>query len=155
MNMIQELVSLLQERNYRISTAESVTGGKIISSIIDIPGASKVTEESFIVYSNSAKINVLGIDKNLIDKFGVVSEEVAKEMAKLTKEISNADIIISTTGEAGPILNDDNIQVGTVCFGLIFNDNIYSYKKIFSGNRIDILNSARDFILNELYIMLN
>ncbi len=148
------LVDLLKEKNLKISTCESITGGKIISAIIEIPGASNITEQSYIVYSDRAKTNVLGISKELIDAFGVVSEEIALEMARKTKELSNADVVISTTGEAGPNVSEQDITVGTVCFGLIIKDKEYTHKRILTGDRLGIIDNATTYILNDLYYKL-
>ncbi|XMB71804.1 CinA family protein [Mycoplasmatota bacterium WC30] len=148
------LVDLLKEKGLKISTAESITGGKIISSIIEIPGASNITEQSYIVYSNQAKVNVLGVNKELLDAFGVVSEEVALEMARRTKELTQADIVISTTGEAGPNVNDQDIIVGTVCFGLIIDNKEFTHKRVLAGDRIGIIDNATTYILNDLYYRL-
>ena len=90
----------------------------------------------------------------MIDAFGIVSEEVAIEMARKTKKLSNADIIISTTGEAGPNLNDQDITIGTVCFGLIINDEEYTYRRILTGDRKGIIDNATTYILNDLYYKL-
>lgn len=150
MELNEKIVQLLKRNNLKISTSESVTGGKIISYLIEVPGASNITEQSFVVYSNPAKIKVLGIQKEQIDQYGVVSKEIALEMARNTLAMTNADVIISTTGEAGPIVNDVGINIGTVCFGLIINNKEFSYKEEFSGDRLNIINRAVQFILGEL-----
>lgn len=139
----------------KISTAESVTGGKIISTLIEVPGASNITEQSYVVYSNEAKHQVLGVDNDIIDAFGVVSEEVAIEMARKLKSMTKADIIVTTTGEAGPIPSESGIVVGTVCFGLIIDDREYVNRKIFAGDRIGIMENAVAYILNDLLYKLS
>jgi len=150
MKINEKIVSILKEKNKKICTVESVTGGKIISFLIEVPGASKVIDRSFVVYSDKAKIDVLGIDPKLIKAFGVVSEEVALEMARKTKQISDADIVISSTGEAGPNSNVTEITIGTVCFGLIIDNQEFVFRKIFAGDRIGIIENAVIFILNDL-----
>lgn len=150
MEVNKQVVEILKKLNYKISTAESVTGGALISKIIEVPGASNITEQSYIVYSNNAKADVLGIDKKLIEAFGVVSEEVALDMARKTKALTNSDVIISTTGEAGPNLSNDSIVVGTVCFGLIIKNMEYTFKQIFAGDRAGIINNSVSYILNNL-----
>lgn len=152
MNINVKIVNLLKEKNYKICTAESITGGKLVSTIIEVPGASNVIEEGFIVYSNKAKQNVLNVDINLINGFGVVSEEVALAMARGAKELSNADVVISTTGEAGPNPASEDIQIGTVCFGIIILDNEFTTTKIFAGDRMGIINNSVSYILNDLYL---
>lgn len=145
-----ELVELLKEKNLKISVAESITGGKIASSFIEIPGASKVIEEAFIVYSNRAKEEVLGVKKTVIDTYGVVSPEVALAMARNAKRISNSDIAISTTGEAGPKVLDKGIKVGTVCIAIIIGNDAYTYEQVFAGDRIGIINHCVEFVINEV-----
>lgn len=148
----QALVEKLKSKKYKISTAESITGGKLISTIIEIPGASTITEQSYIVYSDKAKEKVLGIDSKIIDKFGVVSEPVALEMVRKLKKITKSEIVISTTGEAGPNVNEKGIQVGTVCIGMIIGQKEYVTTKVFAGDRIGIIESIVDYILNDLLI---
>ena len=76
-----ELVNRLIQLGYKISFAESCTGGMAASSIVDISDASKVLDMSFVTYANSAKVDLIGVDSNVIDTFGVVSEEVAIQRA--------------------------------------------------------------------------
>jgi PncC family amidohydrolase len=149
-----ELVELLKKKGLTISTAESVTGGKLISAIIDIPGASNITEQSYIVYSNRAKVEVLGVRPETIDRFGVVSEEVAIEMARNLKRLTKSNVVVSTTGEAGPSLGSEGVQVGTVCIGIIIDSKEYIYKKFFTEDRIGIIDNAVTFIVNELIFKL-
>ncbi len=150
MDIYISLVKLLKEKHLKISTAESITGGIIISSIIQIPGASNVTELSYIVYSNNAKVKALGVLEKNINEYGVVSKETALEMARKTKQLTKSNVVISTTGEAGPLVNDKNVNIGTVCFGLIINDEEYTYIEKFSGNRLDIIENSAEFIINKL-----
>ncbi|MCK5732354.1 MAG: CinA family protein [Tenericutes bacterium] len=150
MKINNQIVEILKKKEYKISTAESITGGALISKIIEVPGASNITEQSYIVYSNQAKVKVLGVDMKLIEVFGVVSEEVALDMARKTKILTNSDIVISITGEAGPNLDNESIAIGTVCFGLIVADEEYTYKQIFTGDRVGIINNSVSYILNNL-----
>lgn len=145
-----EVFELLKERKLKISTAESITGGKIISYLIEVSGASKIIEQSYVLYSKKAKIDVLGVENKIIDDFGVVSQEVALEMARNLKVISKADIAISTTGEAGPTLNEEDVAKGTVCFALVYKDKEFTFKKIFSGERMEIIQASVNFILSEV-----
>jgi len=151
MKINEKLMIVLMGKKLKLSAAESVTGGKLISSLIEVPGASKVIDRSFIVYSDNAKTELLGIDPKLIEAFGAVSEEVALEMARKVKAMTNADIVISTTGEAGPNANETDIQIGTVCFGLIIDGQEQVFKKMFAGDRLGIIDNAVIFILNDLF----
>ncbi len=145
-----EVVEALKNKRLKISTAESVTGGKIISYLIEVPGASKITEQSYVLYSDKAKSDVLGVNSDTITKYGIVSVEVALELATNLQRISHADVVITSTGEAGPILNDENVTQGTVCFGMIYDEQEYVFKKIFKGNRLEVINKSVEFILTEL-----
>lgn len=151
MKINEQLVSKLKEKNLKIATAESMTGGHIAAAIIDIPGASNVIEQGFIVYSDEAKSAILGVEAELIEAFGVVSKEVALAMARKLKEKTGADIVVATTGEAGPTVSQRNIQVGTVCYALIIHQGEYVYQRHFAGDRQGIINHAVEHILGDLY----
>lgn len=130
-----------------VSTAESVTGGLIASRILNQPGASEILKEAYIVYSNEAKRKNLGISKDVLDKYGSVSEEVAKEMALKLKEKTKAGIIITTTGIAGPGGGTEAVPVGTVYFGFILEEVVTVVKKEFTGQRMAIRKKATAFAL--------
>ena len=97
-----ELVALCTLRHLRIATAESCTGGLIAATLTEIPGSSAVVERGFVVYSNKAKTELLGVPAALIDKLGAVSEEVAQAMAEGALARSDADLAVAVTGVAGP-----------------------------------------------------
>lgn len=127
-----DLVNLLIEKNYHITTAESCTGGLVAASIVNVPNASKVLNEAYVTYAAESKTNILGVDPKSIERYNVVSEEVAKEMAFGAKLRANADVAISITGVAGPS-SDGIIEVGTVCFSVVTN-NTYETKTVYFGN---------------------
>ncbi len=106
--------SLLKDRNLTVSTAESLTGGRIASTIVSVSGASSYFKGSMVVYSRELKEQLLGIDKNLIDQFSVVSAEVAKQMAISAREKLNTDYAIAVTGNAGPTTDETDASVGVV-----------------------------------------
>lgn len=109
----ETIVKQLIEKNISVSTAESLTGGMIAANLVGFSGVSKVFQQGYVTYSNEAKIQMLGVSKELIEKYGVVSEEVAKEMARCAAEKSGADIGVATTGIAGPNGGTDKQPVGT------------------------------------------
>lgn len=133
----RKVVNLLIKYKLLISTCESATAGKVASSICDVPGASNVLKVSYITYSNEAKIQVLGVSKEIIDKFGVVSNETAKDMALKLHNITKSDICISITGNLGPDTLE-NKPVGLVYIGIYFNNNVNSYEFLFDGFRLEI-----------------
>ena len=142
---MEELVELLQKHKYTISMAESCTGGLLAACIVSVPDASKVFNQSFVTYTIEAKMKYAHVRKEIIDKYSVVSEEVALEMAKGVKLESNSNVGIGITGYAGP--SGDN--VGLVCFGLVINDNEYVYEMWFNGTRNEIRAEAVEFIVRK------
>tara|TARA_R110002153_G_scaffold53848_4_gene149778 strand:- start:549 stop:1799 length:1251 start_codon:yes stop_codon:yes gene_type:complete len=112
---LEEIVAkLLTCKNLTLSTAESFTGGKIAERITSVPGASSYFKGSVVSYATEAKINVLKVPEELVEKYSVVSAEVATAMAKGARELMKTDFAIATTGNAGPTKGDSNAEVGTV-----------------------------------------
>lgn len=112
---LEEIVAkLLIDKNLTLSTAESFTGGMIAEKLTSLPGASGYFKGSVVSYATEAKINVLKVPAELVDKHSVVSAEVATAMAKGVKKLMKTDFAIATTGNAGPTKGDSNAEVGTV-----------------------------------------
>ena len=128
-NSAQKLKELLLKNSLKIAIVESCTGGMISSVITTIPGASGVFELGIVTYSIESKVNLLKIDKNVIEKYTVVSAEAALNMALGVLQISNADIAIATTGEAGPVTQSRN-NVGLVFIAYINKSGIQKVKKL-------------------------
>lgn len=112
-----DLVRLLAERKFHICCAESCTAGLISAAIVNVPDASAVLEQSYITYSDSAKVHLLGVNPKTIEKFGVVSCETAAEMAAGAANAAGCEASISATGYAGPSGGDSFAERGTVCLG--------------------------------------
>lgn len=108
------LIDLLKEKNKRLVTAESCTGGLMASLITAIPGASQVFEAGFVTYSNVIKHRVLGVEQQALDEYGAVCETVVIQMAKGALEKSGADYVIAVSGIAGPDGGSTEKPVGTV-----------------------------------------
>ncbi|MEK6571694.1 MAG: nicotinamide-nucleotide amidohydrolase family protein, partial [Bacteroidota bacterium] len=112
---LEEVIGrMLNERKLTIAVAESCTGGLITDKITDVSGSSSYFERGVIAYSNRSKIEILKVSKELIEKHGAVSNEVAKAMAEGVRQIAGADIGISTTGIAGPTGGTPEKPVGLV-----------------------------------------
>jgi nicotinamide-nucleotide amidase len=105
-----------RERGLRVATAESCTAGLIAGALTSIPGSSDVVDRGFIVYTNAAKTDLLGVPKALIKEFGAVSEEVARAMAEGALAHSAAEMAVSCTGIAGPSGGSPEKPVGLVHF---------------------------------------
>lgn len=141
--LIEEVVGkLLIENNITIATAESCTGGLLAGKIINCPGISSVFKEGIITYTNEAKIKRLGVNKETIEKFGVVSSETAAEMAKGVAKFACSDIGISTTGIAGPEGGTDEKPVGLVCVGLYIKGQLKTKELHLVGDRQRIRDHA-------------
>ena len=125
-------------KNLIITTAESCTGGMISSAIVHINGSSQIFKSSVIVYSNDMKSKLLNIPKDLITKYGAVSEIVVHSMAKKSLEIVNADVSIAVTGIAGPTGGSIDKPVGLVWVGIGTKEKIITKKYQFNGNRLEI-----------------
>lgn len=145
----EELVKVLLEKHLTISFVESFTGGLAAKSITDVSGSSKTFLGSLVSYSTLIKEFVLGIDKKIIDEFGVASKECALEMAKKGKEMFNSDIVISFTGEAGPISNT-NIEVGTCFIGIYVLNEIKVEEIHIDGSRNDVRTGAIEYAFKKI-----
>jgi PncC family amidohydrolase len=151
MNIEEKLVTLLMNKGYHISFAESCTGGKVCAQVVNVPNASKVLNSSFITYSNDSKIQFLHVNPKTIENYGAVSEEVAKEMASGVAKVANSEIGVGVTGIAGPMGGTEKKPVGMVCFGIQINNRSYTYTKYFKDkSRNDVRDSSVDFVLNTL-----
>jgi PncC family amidohydrolase len=107
---------MLQERGLSVATMESCTGGLLASTITDVAGSSSYFKGGFVAYTAEMKI-ALGVDEGLVCRHGVVSQEVARDMARVARERLGADLGIGVTGVAGPEPLEDK-PVGTVHIGL-------------------------------------
>ena len=129
------LVNKLQKKKLKISFAESCTGGMLATAITSISGASKIFNLGLITYSNDTKINILRVNKKIIQKYGAVSPECCEAMVKNLSKISKADVNVSITGIAGPKGGTKTKPVGLVYIGvkksnkLIITKNIFKQKK--------------------------
>lgn len=119
---VTNVVKLLKSKGWTISTAESCTGGLLSELITSVSGASEVFELGICTYSERIKNEYLGVPMNDIEKYGVVSEEVARSMVRGLKKCSGADVCISVTGIAGPGGGTEKTPVGTVFIGMTVGD---------------------------------
>lgn len=129
----------LRERGWTIGIAESLTGGLLTSSLVEIPGSSTVLNGGLIVYNTALKHSLLGVDRGLLDAHGPVHPEVAAQMAEGVRGATAvdgrpADVGISTTGIAGPA-SPDGQPVGTVCLGLVTPRERTVREYLFAGDR--------------------
>ena len=117
-SMQQVVGNLLRRRAETLAVAESCTGGRIANWLTDVSGSSDYFLFSGVTYANDAKIDILGVPRKVIEKFGAVHEETVKAMAQGARRISGADYAVATSGVAGPTGGTEEKPVGTVCIGL-------------------------------------
>ncbi len=134
-NLPKAVAELLKSSQKTLSTAESCTGGLLAKLLTDIPGSSEYFERGVITYSNQAKIEILKVPEELINKFGAVSSQVAEAMAKGIRKLSDTDFSLSITGIAGPTGGTEEKPVGTTWIGIAFDDNIFTKKYLFNSDR--------------------
>ncbi len=144
------LLELLSKHNLKIATAESCTGGLVAGVLCDISGISAHFEEGYITYSEDAKIKNLGVLPETLEAYGVISCEVAEEMAIGACKSANADCAIATTGIAGPTGGTKENPVGTVCFACVVKNQVLTERMIFEGTRMEIRMQAAIYAIEML-----
>ncbi|MBQ7818878.1 MAG: CinA family nicotinamide mononucleotide deamidase-related protein [Bacteroidales bacterium] len=120
------LIKLLQEKSYTISTAESCTGGGIASKITSVAGASTVFMGGVVAYDNTIKTNILGVEEESINVYGVVSKQVVEQMAKGVADKFMTDCAIATSGIAGPSGGSKQKPVGTIAIAVYCKGSVQS-----------------------------
>ena len=136
------LVKKLQKKKFKISFAESCTGGLLATTLTSISGASKIFDLGLVTYSNDAKINILKVNKKVIQKYGAVSSECCEAMVKCLSKISNAKINVSITGIAGPKGGTKTKPVGLVYIGIKKSNKLLITKNIFKQKKRGAIQKA-------------
>ena len=134
-DLATEIVRLLKEKQLKIATAESCSGGLLSSTLVNVSGASSVFLEGIVTYSYESKLNRLNIDVNRLMEFGAVSEEIAHDMAFNLEKLTGADITVGVTGIAGPGGGSELKPVGLVYIAINICGQIFLKSYIFNGNR--------------------
>jgi nicotinamide-nucleotide amidase len=130
----ETLLAALRRRRLKLATAESCTGGLIAGLLTEIAGSSDVVERGFVVYSNEAKIQMLGVPESVIETHGAVSEATARAMAEGALRNSLADIAVSVTGIAGPGGGSAQKPVGLVHFGCATRAGVTEHRRFVFAN---------------------
>ncbi|MDR1796715.1 MAG: competence/damage-inducible protein A [Clostridiales Family XIII bacterium] len=133
------VVRLLRERGLVLCCAESCTGGLFAGAITSVPGSSEVFDRGFVTYSNEAKVALLGVSKETIDRYGAVSEPCCREMALGALARSRADIAVAVTGIAGPSGDTCGKPVGTGYYGIAWAGGVEVHERYFRnrGRRVN------------------
>ena len=136
------VINLLRKKGLSLATAESCTGGMLGSRIVGVSGASDIYKIGYITYSNKAKRKCIDVKKDTLKKYGAVSKETARELARGGAFQSGADVCLGITGIAGPNGGTEEKPVGLVYISCFYNNSIYVDKYIFKGNRQKIREQA-------------
>ncbi len=146
----------LLQQHYKLATAESCTGGCLAAELTAIAGSSQWFDRGFVTYSNTAKVEMLGICEQTLANEGAVSERIAQQMAAGAMRYSQAQVAIATTGIAGPSGGTISKPVGMVCFawGFAIGD-IMTTTHFFSGDRHAVRKQAVVFALQALLQLLD
>ena len=132
--LAKKIVKILIKKKLKISFAESCTGGLLSSAITSVNGSSKVFTLGLLTYSNQSKTQILKVSKNIIRKYGSVSEQVCLDMVKNLSKISKTNMSVSITGIAGPSGGTKIKPVGLVYVGIKKNDRVQVKKYLFKNN---------------------
>ena len=150
-----EVVKTLKKKQATLSTAESCTGGLIAKSITDISGSSAVLAGGVVTYTNRIKIDVLGVDADIIAEHTEVSHACAEAMAKRAREQFGTDYALSATGYAGPGGGTEKDPTGTVYIGIATPNGVRSERVcVENATRAQVRNAvayyALTMLLNEI-----
>lgn len=137
-----------------LALAESCTGGEIASRLTQVAGASEYFKGCAVVYHTQSKTDLLGVSEALINKYSVVSKEVASAMAENVRKKFNATVGLSTTGNAGPSKGDSDAEIGTVWIAIAIQDKIVTKKFLFGRHRERVIgksvNKALELLMNQI-----
>jgi len=142
--------ALLTDRGLTLSVAESCTGGLITDRLTDVPGSSVFLERGVVTYSNTSKVELLGVPASVIEKHGAVSKEVAILMAEGVKKLAGTNIGLATTGIAGPAGGTEEKPVGTVFIALSAGEDTTCRRFLFRWDRRRIKEISSQIALNML-----
>ena len=139
---MKKLLQELAEKGLTLGSVESMTGGLFAGEFTSIPGSSKVFKGSVVTYATEIKEKVVGVKIETIEKYGVVSEEVAREMAECGRKLLNVDICVSVTGNAGPTCEPGGKPAGFYCVAVASAKGVESKSFEIHKKRNGVRNSA-------------
>ena len=144
MTLEEQVFQELKKNEYFITTAESCTGGMIAATLINVPGMSSYYKEGYITYSNEAKMKLLQVEAEVLDKYGAVSKQVASQMAEGSAEVADSEVSVASTGIAGPDGGTDQKPVGLVYLSCYVEGKITVTENYFTGDRQEIRRQATE-----------
>jgi nicotinamide-nucleotide amidase len=153
-SLVQRIANVFIQKEETLSLSESCTGGAISKQITSLAGVSAFFMGSTVPYATKSKSTVLGVDKELVEDYSVVSKEVAEAMAVQSQKLFNTNYAVSTTGIAGPTQGDSKDEVGTVFIAIAGPKGVYSEKYNFGKPRERVVaratNKALEMLLKEI-----
>jgi nicotinamide-nucleotide amidase len=150
-----QMADLLLEKQLKLVTAESCTGGLISAACTDLAGSSAWFERGFVTYSNDAKTELLGVPARLLARAGAVCEGVARAMALGALAHSQAQVAVAVTGVAGPTGGSPAKPVGTVWFGFAVPGQVITEKRQFEGDRAAVRSATVQHAFTRLVALLS
>lgn len=149
LQLASDLGQTLKDKGWRLTCAESCTGGGIGYAITSVSGSSAWFERAFITYSDDAKQELLGVENSMLIVEGAVSAKVAEQMASGALKVAKADLAIAVSGIAGPDGGSPEKPVGTVWFGFATQNKVLSVRQRFVGDRQQIRSQSIEFALQQ------
>jgi PncC family amidohydrolase len=144
----ETIADQLRQRGWFLALAETTTGGLIATRIVRLPGSSAYFDRSVVAYSKDAKLQSLGMDVEVMDRYGAVSTETAQAMALGLQGICRADIVLAETGIAGPIRGRSPKPLGSTCFAMSTPTGMVTEEQCFEGDREAIQAKITEHALN-------
>ena len=151
--MKEKLVKTLIERKLTISCCESLSAGLCMATLASVPGASQVLKGGFVTYQTQMKEDLVHVDKKIIEQYGVVSKECAHDMALHTKELTQSDIALSFTGNAGPSAME-NKPAGLVYYALAYKDRVDVFEFQLKMERNQLRETIVDLMIERVIALL-
>ncbi len=148
---LQRLIAHWLEQHESVSTCESCTGGYIASQLTSHAGSSHWFQGALVTYQIELKERLAYVPAATIERYGVVSREVAEAMASGVRQACRSTIGIAITGVAGPAGGTTETPVGTVCIAIATARGIYSARLQLTGSRQEIIRQTYDEVINRLY----
>ena len=142
----KRLIELLKSKGLTIAAAESCTGGAFMAALVRVSGASEVLRGGVVTYCDDVKVDVVGVERETIQQFGVVSTQTVAEMAAGVRLKFGAALGIGVTGYAGP----GGEHVGKVCFGISVGKEVITVTRKFDGARGEVIDACVDFLIEWL-----
>jgi len=153
--LARQLAARLIEQRLTLALAESCTAGLVADLLARVSGVSAALWGSFVCYTPEAKQRMLGLERDFLERYGLVSAETAREMALRARGLSGASIAAAVTGIAGPSGDGSGVPVGTVWIAAAWGDNCREKKLHFQGTRAEVRMQAAAAVLEEILKVVN